>query len=106
MSDLTNRAGMRQRGEWMVPSDDQILELVAKYGNLTPHAVEDLGGPTQDHAGKRCRELVRYGLLERISRGLYGLTDEGAAYLRGDLDADALEREDVDFPQSDLDSES
>lgn len=94
MPDITHGAGMRKRGEWMVPSDDQVLELIAEYGNLTPHAIEDLGGLSQDHAGRRCRELVRYGLLTRITRGLYGITDDGEAYLRGDLDASDLEASD------------
>ncbi len=33
---------MRQEAEWMVPSDDKILELIREYGNLTPTAIEDL----------------------------------------------------------------
>ncbi|MFB6194372.1 MAG: PhiH1 repressor, partial [Halobaculum sp.] len=37
---------MRQPADWMVPSDDTILELIREHGNLTPRAIEDLGGPT------------------------------------------------------------
>lgn len=81
---------MRQSAEWMVPSDDRILELVREYGNLTPTAIEDLGGPTAGHARNRCPVLAEYGLLERISRGLYGITDEGEAYLNEELDASEL----------------
>lgn len=81
---------MRQRGEWMVPSDDAILELVREHGNLTPQAIDELGGPSAQHAGIRCRELAQYGLLRQISRGLYGMTDDGLAYLDEELDASEL----------------
>lgn len=84
---------MRQSAEWMVPSDDRILELVREYGNLTPTAIEDLGGPTAGHARNRCPVLAEYGLLDRISRGLYGITDEGEAYLNEELDVSELKGE-------------
>jgi predicted transcriptional regulator of viral defense system len=83
---------MRQSAEWMVPSDDRILELVREHGNLTPTAIEDLGGPTAGTARNRCPKLAEYGLLERISRGLYNITEEGEAYLDEELDAGDLER--------------
>lgn len=82
---------MRQDAEWMVRSDDRILELIREHGNLTPTAIEDLGGPTAGYARNRCPILAKYGLLERISRGLYGITDEGEAYLNEELDASELE---------------
>jgi len=82
---------MRQRAEWMNPVDDEILEVLRDEGNLTPGAVEDFGVTVSDHAGDRLSVLARYGLVERISRGLYRLTDAGAAYLDGRLDAAALE---------------
>ncbi|ELY81932.1 PhiH1 repressor-like protein [Natrinema gari] len=82
---------MRQEAEWMVPSDDKILELIREYGNLTPTAIEDLGGPSAGHARNRCPVLAEYGLLDRISRGLYGITDDGEAYLAEKLDASELE---------------
>lgn len=88
-SDSTSE--MRQDAEWMVPSDDKILELIREYGNLTPTAIEDLGGPSAGHARNRCPELAKYGLLNRISRGLYGITEEGTAYLNEELDASELE---------------
>lgn len=77
---------MRKSADWMVPSDDRILELIREHGNLTPQAIEELGGPTAGHARNRCPKLADHGLLERISRGLYGLTEDGEAYLNEDLD--------------------
>jgi hypothetical protein len=84
---------MREEAEWMVPSDDKILELLREHGNLTPRAVEDFGGPSAGHAQDRLPLLARYGLAERISRGLYRITDEGRAYLGEELDASTLEPE-------------
>jgi len=82
---------MRQRADWMVPSDDVILELIRDHGNLTPSAIEAKGGPVRQHASTRCGQLVQYGLLTQVHRGLYGLTDDGRAYLDEDLDASDLE---------------
>ena len=81
---------MRQDAEWMVPSDDRILELLREHGNLTPRAVEDFGGPVSGHAQDRLPKLTAAGLTRRISRGLYQITDDGAAYLNEELDASEL----------------
>ncbi len=82
---------MRQSAEWMTPSDDRILELIREHGNLTPKAIEHYGGPVRQHASTRCKKLAKYGLLTRVYRGLYGITEEGVAYLDEELDADGLD---------------
>lgn len=82
---------MREPAPWMAPSDDRILELIREHGNLTPKAIDHLGGPSRQYASERCAELAKYGLLDRIYRGLYGLTDDGRAYLDEELDAAELE---------------
>lgn len=82
---------MRQRAEWMTPSDDVILELIHDLGNLTPAAIAEKGDISRQHASVRCAELVEYGLLERVHRGLYGITDAGEEYLAEELDAATLE---------------
>ncbi len=87
---------MREDADWMVPSDDTILELLRDHGNLTPQAVEDFGGPSAGHAQDRLPLLADYGLVARISRGLYQITDAGEAYLDEELDASELEPEDGD----------
>ena len=87
----TTTDDMREPAEWMVPTDDRILELIREEGNLTPGAIEALGGPTSDHASRRAKKLARHGLLEQIHRGLYRLTDDGRAYLDEELDAAELD---------------
>lgn len=90
---------MRQSADWMSqPADDRILEVIADQGNMTPLALSrdgqqpriDIG---RKWAGQRCRELANYGLLRTIDRGLYGITDEGRAYLAEELDASTLKQE-------------
>jgi len=82
---------MRESAEWMTPSDDRILELIREHGNLTPSAIEAFGGPVRQHASTRCKELAQYGLLKKVYRGLYGITENGEAYLDEELDASELE---------------
>ena len=82
---------MREPAGWMVGVDDRILELVNEFGNLTPRAIEKFGATSSsDHASRRAGKLVKAGLLYRIDRGLYGITDEGVAYLEEELDASTL----------------
>jgi len=82
---------VRQPADWMVSADDRILEMIREEGNLTPGAIEALGGPVSDHASRRAGKLARYGLLERVHRGLYRITDAGEDYLDEELDASELE---------------
>lgn len=89
-----DRDDMRERADWMVPSDDPILELLREHGNLTPQAIEDFGGPSAGHCQDRLRMLRKFGLVKRISRGLYSITDDGRAYLDMELDASDLEPDD------------
>lgn len=95
---------MRQHAKWMrSPTDDRILELIQDEGNMTPRALSRDGDIpridiSKEYAGDRCRKLTEFGLLERLDRGLYRLTDAGEAYLDGDLDANELEPVDDPFP--------
>lgn len=88
---------MRQDAEWMRnPADDRILEVLEREGNMTPRAVSKEGEVprvdiTRDYAGTRLRTLRIYGLVERVDRGLYRITDKGRAYLDQELDAATLE---------------
>jgi len=78
---------MRQRAEWMKPVDDQILEFLEDSGAGTPQSIADALDRNNDYIGVRCRELTSRGFLSRPARGLYRVTENGSAYLRGDFDA-------------------
>ena len=88
---------MRKDAEWMSqPADDRILEVIREEGNMTPLALSrdgevariDIG---RKWAGQRCRTLADYGLLQRVDKGLFGITDKGGKYLDEQLDASDLE---------------
>lgn len=86
---------VRQRADWMVPVDERILEAMEQEGNLSPLALEEpLDVTSKSHASDRLSLLTRYGLVERFARGLYRITDEGEAFLQGELDASTLEKSD------------
>jgi len=88
---------VRQRADWMRPIDERILETMRDEGNMTPRALDDFGVTSQGHANDRLSELTRHGLVEKISRGLYRLTDDGRAFLDEELDASTLDPvDDVD----------
>lgn len=74
----------------MRPVDERILEAMRDEGNLTPRALDDFDITSQGHASNRLSKLAHYGLVERISRGLYRLTDDGRAFLDEELDASTL----------------
>lgn len=88
---------MRESADWMSnPADDRILEVIREEGNMTPLALSREGEvPRIDigrkWAGARCRELVRYGLLRKVDKGLFAITDKGLAYLDEELDASELD---------------
>ncbi len=87
---------MRQPADWMVRADDRILEAIRDEGNLTAVAVSrdgltervDIG---RKYASDRLNKLAEYGLLDRVDKGLYGITDVGRGYLDEELDASELE---------------
>ncbi len=85
----------RKRAEWMRPKDEHILEVMRDEGNMTPQALEEFDVAVANYARDRLSELTRYGLVERLSRGLYRLTDDGRAFLDEELDATELEPADI-----------
>lgn len=95
MSHPEDSEDVRQRADWMNPVDERILEAIDQEGNLTPLALEEPFDVTsKSHASDRLSLLTRYGLVERVARGLYRITDDGEAFLEGDLDASSLEPSD------------
>ena len=82
---------MRKRGEWMKPTDDQILEILGDSGLvLTPTVIAFNAGFGRSHVNRRLSEFVEKGLVRRIERGKYEITNDGLGYLSGDVDASEL----------------
>lgn len=84
---------MRQRGDWMKPADDSILEYVSDAGEVPPAVIARNVDIHSKYAGRRCRKLAEFGLLNRMDDGYYSITEEGKAYLEGEVDADELDTE-------------
>ncbi len=77
-----------------LPTDERILEVL-NYGLiLSPQVIAKNIEKSRVHVSRRLSVLSEYGLVERIERGYYVITDQGRAYLEGDLDASTLEPED------------
>ena len=83
----------RQPGEWMNPVDNRILEFLATEGASSPKIVADDLGNHPEYVGDRLRTLTEYGLVDRPGRGIYRITEDGEAYLAGELDAGELDKE-------------
>lgn len=82
---------MRHRAEWMRPVDDKILEYLHSEGTSTPSKIGEAIGNDVNYVTQRSSTLTDRGLLQRIARGVYQITEEGEAYLEGELDASELE---------------
>lgn len=84
---------MRQPGDWMqLPTDDRILEALQSSGMvLSPAVIGKNIGRSREQVTRRLSILVNYGLVTRVERGYYEITDQGEAYLEGDLDARNLD---------------
>nr|WP_238987716.1 type IV toxin-antitoxin system AbiEi family antitoxin domain-containing protein [Halobellus captivus] len=82
---------VRKRADWMRPIDERILETMRDEGNMTPQALDEFDVAAANYARDRLSEMARYGLVERLSRGLYRLRPEGEAFLDEDLDAAELD---------------
>lgn len=83
---------MRLSAEWLTQPDERIMELLRDEG---PLPVGQIGNHDRLHwnneyIGRRTRLLADQGLVVNIGNGVYQITDDGEAYLEGDLDAREL----------------
>ncbi|MWG34797.1 MarR family transcriptional regulator [Halomarina oriensis] len=74
----------------LTQSDERVLELIREHGNLTPGAISKFTGSNAAYISARASRLVRLGLLHRIDTGLYGITDDGHAFLDEKLERGVL----------------
>lgn len=85
----------------MTELDERILEFLAENGNHQPGIIQDrldeLGADmdySDNYVNIRCRKLRDSGLLVNVGGGVYSITDDGRAFLAGDLDAGTLDEPD------------
>ncbi|WP_231186356.1 MarR family transcriptional regulator [Haladaptatus sp. DYF46] len=78
----------------MTNADDTILEFFEEHAiALPPAAVAYNIDFSYSHVRNRMRTLADHGLLLKVDeeKGYYGITDQGIAYLAGELEAKELE---------------
>ena len=97
MNEPSNFDDMHRRVDWLVPADAAILELcytartpVGKPAILTPAAIAANVGYSRKHVGNRCRHLSDKGLLEKIERGQYRLSQKGERLIDGEISPDSV----------------
>jgi len=82
---LRDPTAVRQDAGWMVPMDDDILELFHSSDLvLTPAIIAYNTGYSREEVNRRLGELRDAGFVERVDRGKYRITQVGEAYLTGD----------------------
>jgi len=83
---------VREPAPWMqMPIDDRILEALATSGLvLSPSVIAFNIDKARSEVNRRLSVLVDHGLVERVKRGYYRITETGEQYLAGDLDPDEL----------------
>lgn len=99
---------MRRSAEWMVRSDDRILEVLRDEGNLTPSVAAHYCDLSRKWASKRLLKMAEFGLVAHVgpqSAGLYRITEDGRAYLAEDLDASTLDADSESESESESDTE-
>lgn len=82
---------MRHPAEWMVPMDDEILQLFhSSELILTPAIIAYNIGYSREEVNRRLSELTERNLVERIERGKYRIAQYGEMYLKGTLHSELL----------------
>lgn len=78
----------------MTQADDRILETLEDSGlRLSPRILAANIDYSRHYIARRLAKLEEEGLVTRVDEGLYEITEQGRAYLAGNLDADDLESE-------------
>ena len=86
---LREPSDLRHPGEWMVPMDDEILELFhSAHLVLTPSIIAYNLDRSREEVNRRLTALEERELVERVERGKYRITSLGEQYLQGMLAGD------------------
>lgn len=68
--------------------DDRVLEYLRENGSGSPTEMKEEGPIrySSQYIGRRCKKLKENGLVQHLGNGVYIITDDGEAYLDGQLD--------------------
>jgi len=76
-----------------MPTDDRILEALETGLSLTPAVIAENIDKSRQHVTRRLSELRDHGLVERPKRGYYEITEQGRAYLTGEVGPEHFEND-------------
>lgn len=82
---FADAASARHHDEWMVPMDDDVLEVL--YGSalvLTPAVIAYNTGYCREEVNRRLRHLESNEFVERVERGKYRLSTRGERFVEGE----------------------
>lgn len=90
-------AEMYPEVDWLRPSDRYILEYMdaarrpdGSPSEFTPKVVSRNTSFKRKHCGERLRVLSEKGLVDKIDRGVYRITELGEQFVADELDVDDL----------------
>nr|WP_277543714.1 winged-helix domain-containing protein [Halomicroarcula sp. FL173] len=77
---------VRNPASWMqLPIDDRILESLQSSGMiLSPAVIAKNIDKSREAVNRRLSVLVDHGLVMRVERGYYEITERGGRYLDGE----------------------
>lgn len=76
-----------------LPIDERILEALDSSGMILSPAVIAINiDKSRDEVNRRLSTLVEYGLVTRVKRGYYEITELGEQYLAGEVERSELGR--------------
>lgn len=84
---------VRLSADWMTKADDRILEFLYVEGKSQPAMIgeDDRVRFKTQYINQRLSKLLDAGLVTRVGRGVYLISEEGEAYLSGEFDARDLD---------------
>lgn len=83
---LEECSDLRRRPDWMMPIDETILQTLATSGLiLTPAVIAFNADYSREEVNRRLTKLTAEGLVDRVERGKYRLTEEGERSVPGVL---------------------
>ena len=81
---------MRYAGGWMTAADDRILEYLSENETGSPAKMKREGPIrySRQQINRRCKRLSEEDLVRHLGNGVYVITEDGEAYLKGRLDTE------------------
>lgn len=74
-------ANGEEKPDWFTELDEEIINVLGTNLILTPSIIAENLGRSREGVGNRLNSLQAGGLVEKVDRGKYRLTEEGFKYM-------------------------